>query len=409
VCAHDWIDRPEQLDALVDVLRDEPVYGIDTEFLRERTYYPRLALVQVSWAAGVTLVDPLAVDLMPFAAILNGPGLAILHAADQDLEVLETACGTVPARMFDTQVAAGFLGFSTPSLVTLAERVLGVRLSKGDRLTDWTMRPLTAAQRAYAASDVAHLLALHDALSRQLEETGRTSWVAEECEVLRLRPRGQSIPERAWWRLKDGRVLRGRDRLVAQELCAWRERRAQLEDKPVRFVLPDLAILAISQAKPKTFEDLAGARGIDGRYLKGGAGQEILDAVRHAITMSPSELVMPDPEEFDRRLRPALTLVSAWVAQLARDAKFDASLLATRADLIGFLRGDAGARLAQGWRAEVVGGAVKELVSGSAALAFEPTGTLVLEARSNDPVGIHLTPPSAPWTDEPGDDPSIDA
>lgn len=399
--AERWVATDADLEVAIDEIMAHPAYAIDTEFLRERTYYPRLALVQIAWPGGLVLIDPLATAMAPLARLLHSDRLAVFHAADQDLEVLEYACGAVPARMFDTQLAAGFLGFSTPSLVNLAERVLGVRLSKGDRLTDWTQRPLTVAQRAYAASDVTHLLTLHDLLVAELDAVGRTTWVEEEVEVLRRRPRGPQDPTRAWWRLKDGRVLKGADRLVGQELCAWRELTARQEDKPVRFVLPDLAVLAIAQARPSTTAALAAVRGIDGRFTKGAAAKQILDVVERASSMTADQLNLPEVEEFDRKLRPALTLISAWIAQLARDAKIDTSLLATRSDLVHFLRGDADARLRQGWRSEVVGHNVNLLVSGSAALAFEPAGTLVLEQRSNDPVGLDLAVPGVDWAEQP--------
>ncbi len=139
--SHRLIDEPEALRRLVAELAGAERYGLDTEFHRERTYFPHLALLQVAWPGGIALVDPLAVDVAPLAEVLAGPGLAVLHAADQDLEVLERACGRVPSRLFDTQLAAGFIGFSSPSLSSLVERVLGRRLEKGDQLTDWTRRP----------------------------------------------------------------------------------------------------------------------------------------------------------------------------------------------------------------------------------------------------------------------------
>jgi ribonuclease D len=395
--AASWVDDDDALDATIDAVLEHPEYAIDTEFLRERTYYPKLALVQIAWPGGLALIDPLAADPMRLQRLLCSDRLAVLHAADQDMEVLDHACGAIPARIFDTQVAAGFTGFSTPSLVSLVERILGVRLSKGDRLTDWTRRPLTAAQQDYAAHDVAFLLELRGELVGQLDSVSRTAWVEEECELLRSRPRGPAEPRKAWWRLKDGRVLRGADRLVAQELAAWREQRARSEDKPVRFVLPDLAILAIAQSKPATHEELASIRGLDGRYSKGRTGIELLELVARARDLPASELHVAEVEDFDRRLRPALTLVTAWVAQLARDALIDASLLATRGDIVSFLRGDAGARLDHGWRRDLVGEAVMQLVSGEAALAFDPGGTLRLEARSRRDLAPVVAVPAAPW------------
>ncbi len=145
---HQLVDTAEGFASVLDALRDEPAYAVDTEFHRERTYYPKLALVQIAWRDGLALVDPLAVDIAPLAEILDGPGVAVLHACDQDLEVLDLACGTIPAHLFDTQIAAGFVGMSMPSLSSLYERVLGIRVGKGDRLTDWLARPLNDAPAA---------------------------------------------------------------------------------------------------------------------------------------------------------------------------------------------------------------------------------------------------------------------
>jgi ribonuclease D len=380
-----WIDEQGALDAAVDEALAAAEYAFDTEFHRERTYYPNLALVQLAWADRLVLIDPYAVDLGPLRRLLEGPGLAVVHAADQDLEVLETAVGAVPSRLFDTQLAAGFLGMSTPSLTTLVERVLGRRLPKGDRLTDWTRRPLTPEQQSYAASDVEHLPAVRDYLVRELEARGRLAWAEQECETLLRRPRGSPDPETVWWKLKETRQLRGKARGIAQELAAWRERRAAELDVPPRFVLADMALASIAHRPPKSVEQLREVRGMDGRYLKGDAARHILDAVRRGEQLTSSELRLPATDDLDRTLRPAVTLVSAWVAQLAADLEIDAGLLATRADLVAFLRGEEEARLANGWRHGLVGEPVRLLVEGEAALAFDGDGELVLEARSRRP------------------------
>ncbi len=389
-----WVATAEGLAEAVAALVAEPAYAVDTEFHRERTYWPQLALVQLAWPGGLALVDPLAVDLAPLRRVLEGPGLAVLHAADQDLEVLERACGTVPARLFDTQVAAGFLGFSCPSLSNLAERLLGFRLAKGDRLTDWMQRPLTAGQRRYAAADVAHLLDLHAKLSRLLVECGRLDWAHEECEILRQRPHLPQEPESAWWRIKDSRSLRGPARGVAQEVAAWRERRAAALDKPARMVLPDLALLGVAHRMPEGLEALRDIRGLDGRHLRPPAAEELLAAVARGRNLPGRELRLPVTDELDRNLRPAVTLVSAWVAQLAQDLRIDTPLLATRADLVALLRGDEEARLGRGWRAGLVGDRVRQLVDGRAALAFRPgRGDLVLEARSGVELSVDVAVP----------------
>jgi ribonuclease D len=381
-----WVTDAAALDDLVARLVDQPRYALDTEFHRERTYFPQLALMQIAWREGneqhLVLVDPLAVDVTAFERLFASEALCVIHAAQQDLDVLTHAVGSVPARMFDTQLAAGFVGYGTPSLVALLQGEIGVSPPKGDRLTDWLRRPLTDSQCQYAAVDVEYLLELHERLVAQLAQANRLGWADDACEELRTRPISGSAPQDAWLRLKDARSLRPGARTVAQSLAAWRERRAMRVDIPVRQVLPDLAILGISQRAPANVKELAQARGVDDRHTRGGIAEEILEAVRAANGVTP-----PTPpasaDDLDRNLRPAVTLVSAWVAQLARDERLDPALLATRADIVAFLRGDDDARLRSGWRNELVGDGIRRLVGGEAGLTFDPQGRLRLHALSD--------------------------
>jgi ribonuclease D len=389
------VTTADGLERLVDEVAESEAYALDTEFHRERTYWAQVALVQVAWPGGVALIDPLAVGIGPLRRLLEGDGLLIAHAVDQDLEVLDRACGTRPRRLFDTQVAAGFLGHGSASLASLVHAFLGLRLPKADRLTDWQRRPLTDEQLAYAAADVAHLPDLAATLRQSLEARGRLEWVEEECEAVLARPAGPPEPERSWWRLRDSRSLRGPARGVAQEVAAWRERRAQELDQPARFVLPDLAMQAIAHSRPTTVVALRTVRGMDGRFLRGSAGSEILDAVARGARLDEADLVQPPVDEVPRESRPAVSLAAAWVAQLARDEEIDAASLATRSDLVAFLRGWPEARLARGWRARMVGAGVRRLVSGEAALAFDGKGNLILEARSHRPAG----PAGDEWPD----------
>lgn len=383
-----WIDDDAAFDDLLGELADVERFAVDTEFHRERSYYPRLALVQIAWGEGadhqIALVDPLALDFSGFRKILEGDALAIMHAAGQDLEVLSHACGTIPRRMFDTQLAAGFAGMSSPSLASLVDRFVGRRLPKGNRLTDWLTRPLGEAQRTYAASDVAYLIDLHDMLVDILTERGRVAWSEAECEVLRTRDRTAIEPESAWLRIKEARHLRGPARGVAREIAAWRERTAQRADQPVRFVLSDLALVSIAQRSPSSADDLDGIRGLDRRHLKEPNVSQLLEAVARGRRLDSDDIEPPNNQTraLDRSLRPAVTLVAAWVSQLARDEDLDPSLLATRADVEAFLRSDPSARLAVGWRNELLGEPIRRLVDGHAALAFEQGHGLVLERRS---------------------------
>ena len=381
-----WIDRQVDFDEIATTLLDQPRYALDTEFHRERTYYPKLALVQVAWRGDdgqqVALIDPLAVDVAEFDELFASESLCVIHAAQQDLDVLTHAVGSVPKRMFDTQLAAGFLGYGTPSLVSLLQGELGVTPAKGDRLTDWLRRPLTDSQRQYAAVDVEYLLEVHERLVAQLADVDRLAWADDACEELRTRPTSGSAPDDAWLRLKDARSLRPGARAVAQSVAAWRERRAMRTDTPVRQVLPDLAILGIAQRAPTTTKELSQARGVDERHSRGGLAEEILEAVR-AAKGAPAPSPPPSADDLDRSMRPAVTLVSAWVAQLARDERLDPALLATRSDIVSFLRGDDDARLASGWRNVLVGDGIRRLVAGEAGLTFDGQGRLRLTTVSD--------------------------
>jgi len=373
------------LMALCDELAGEAYYSVDTEFHTERTYWPKLALIQLGWADQVVLVDPLAVDPRPLGRLFAGPGTAVAHAAGQDIDVLRTACGEAPSSLFDTQIAAGFLGMSTPSLARLVEQVLGVVLPKTDQLSDWLHRPIPPGQLAYAEGDVRHLLDLHAAMVKQLGERGRLAWALEECAEALARQRRGVVPEEAWWKVGDVRRLTGRSRGVAQEVAAWRERRAAQLDRPRRSVLSDLAILTIAQRPPRHRPELEKLRGVDARHLAKGAGNEILEAVDRGRQLTPEQIRLPPDAPDTRASQAAVAVCTGLVRQIADELHFDQGLLATRADITQLVVGEP-SRLDSGWRGAIAGAPIRRLLSGDAAAAFEPDGRLVLEARSRTPI-----------------------
>lgn len=374
---HRWITSSADLSALVETAAAQPRYALDTEFHRERTYFPKLALVQIAVDDDIALVDPLRCDMSLLRGLFTSESVAVLHAAQQDLDVLHHSVGAVPTRMYDTQLAAGFLGYSTPSLVSLLQSELKVNAAKGDRLTDWLRRPLTEEQCQYAAADVAHLAALQDVLHAKLDSLGRVEWAAEAFGELLRKPVSGTDPDSAWTRLKDVRVLKPRARGVARAVAAWRERRAMATDTPVRQVLPDLAVLGVAQRQPRTVAELSQARGIDERHTRGSIAKELLEAVAIGAT-EEVQLPAPDGEDLERTMRPAVALVSAWVSEVARQERIDTALLATRHDLVAFLRNDADARLASGWRHDLLGDGIRRLVAGGAGLTFDGRGGLRL-------------------------------
>ena len=379
------ITEADRLEVLCDAVSGEEFYALDTEFHTERTYWPRLALIQLAWQDKVALVDPLAVDPAPLRRIFEGAGTAVAHAAGQDLDILRTACGVAPVRVFDTQVAAGFLGMSSPSLARLVDLVLGVSLAKGDQLSDWLHRPLPQSQLTYAAADVEHLLRLRAVMVDRLGQRGRLAWAIEECSLVLPGQRRHVVPEEAWWKVGDVRRLSGRSRGVAQEVAAWRERRAAEVDRPRRSVLSDLAILTIAQRPPRSRQELEKLRGVDTRSLAKGGASEILDAVERGRDLRPEDLRLP-PDAVESKASPvAVAVCAGLVRQIADELDFDQGLLATRSDIALLVVGEP-SRLDHGWRRDLAGHPIRRLLTGQVAAAFDD-GKLVIEARSHVPDG----------------------
>ncbi len=336
----------------------------------------------------MVLVDPLSVDVASLAAVVAGPAVMVGHACDQDLEIIRRTCGVLPGALFDTQIAAGFCGHSSASLASLVKAFVGKDLTKGDRLTDWQARPLTSSQLAYAASDVEHLLVLADTIAAELEATGRSGWVDQECASLLARCATQADARRAWWKLRDSRTLRGASRGVAQEVAAWRERRAATVDQPVRYVIPDLVVQAIAHRPPSTHEALNSMRGLDGRRLKSPVADEILEAVERGRKLPEEQILPPPSDEVPKEFRASVALMMAWIAQVAKNERIDPAAVATRSDVAAFLRDDPQCRLLDGWRGALLSGALRALRDGKGALTFDPAGSLRLEASSGTPLGL---------------------
>ena len=364
---------------LLDELVEADAYGLDAEFHGESSYWPRLAVLQVATATRVAVVDATVVDVRPFRKVLEGPGLMVGHAGDQDLVVLHRSTGAIPSRMLDTQIAAGFLGYGSPSLAKLVVELLGVRLEKAERMTDWFKRPLTDEQVSYAAADVVHLHDLRSAIEERLAARGRLDWAYEECERHR-RVREPDVLT-AWWRVKGARQLRGRGRGVAQEVAAWRERKAMVDDKPPRRVLADDVVLMLAERPPTSVRDFPRSRMFEVRRLQPAVVDELLAAVAKGLELPRGGLRLPPDVDLATHLQPLATLLTAWVAHQARELSIDSTLIATRADIEAFLRRLPGNPLEEGWRAELVGSSAGRIVAGEAAVAYDGKGKLVLVDR----------------------------
>ena len=374
------VDDQAGLISIVEGLSNSDIYAIDTEFHREKTYFAKLALIQLRWSDRLAIIDPLNLDLSVLSKIFHSNSVAVFHAGSQDLEILHRAAGAVPRSIFDTQIAAGFLGMRTPSLSSLHENLLGLKLTKGDRLTDWLQRPLKESQLQYAASDVRYLLELHQVLTERLIKFKRYEWA--EAEFVTFLEKRQKLidPKDAWQRIKEAKHLNKQARGVAQALAEWRELAAQKNDIPNRYIMSDLALVGIAQRKPTKLSDLKNIRGFDYAQYQKEKGQHLLKIVEMGLKAEPVPSLKSRKKSLPPEMRPAVTLLSAWLSQFATDQNIDPALLGSRSDIEELLRGESDSRLQVGWRHEEVGEQVDNLLKGKSSLSFE-NGRLMIESR----------------------------
>lgn len=366
------------LDELCARVRAAARIGLDTEFHAERTYAPRLMVVQLAFDDGAAIVDPVALsDLRPLALALTHTTV-VGHALQADLKIFADRFDLVPPRVFDTQIAAAFLGYGMQiSLGDLVRNICGVRLAKSQTVSDWSTRPLSARQLEYLVDDVAYLLPIYDELGPRLEVKGRYEWVYEECAELGDIERYRIDERRAYLRIPGAMRMSRRELGILNELVKLRDRVAHERDVPVRYILPDDVVAGLATLKPTRLEDLDQLRRLDGA-MKRQLGTVILNAVARAQALDESEL----PQRPARPAAPArdalVALLSAAIAEIARAEELPPSLLLPRASLerlareIPRDRGDFERTLAlQPWRLALVAEPLWRLCSGDAALKIE--------------------------------------
>jgi ribonuclease D len=370
------ITTTEELAAICARLRSEPFVTVDTEFMRERTYWPELCLVQLAGEREVAVVDALApgLDLAPLGELLADPAvLKVFHAARQDVEIFLLKFGSVPAPLFDTQVAAMVAGYGDQvSYDGLCRALAGAQIDKAHRFSDWSARPLSAAQIAYAAADVTHLRRIYLALDARLRHEGRLAWVAEEMAALAAPATYRQDPETAWERLRP-RTTNRRFLAVLRAVAAWREREAQRMNIPRQRLVKDETLLEIAATMPETPAELARARGISEGFAKGRLGAGLLAAVKagreapeEALPEAPKPRPSPPPS-------PALVaLLKVLLAAKSEEHHVAPRLIASSEDLERIAAGD-GAEVPalHGWRREVFGEAALALKAGRLALGVD--------------------------------------
>lgn len=366
------IDNQSVFEQYLDSAARATRYAIDTEFHRERTYYPDLALIQMRFLDAEktprgALIDPKALDLSPLTGLFGSDALALMHAPTQDFDVFEHEVGCLPSRFFDTQVAAGFLGFSSASLASLAQRYAKVSLSKGDRLSDWNRRPLSVSQKRYAYSDVEHLEQITDVMVHELSNRNRLDWVDSAFRELLSARRPPLDPYEAWRSISEGRTLDQPRRGALIELAAWRELKARELNLPPRRICGDIVLVCIAQRLPEREADFLEVRGFTkGRLMDPAVLLPLISAGRRR----PLPAAPPRNHSADQR---AVALISAYVAALALEQEIDRALLATREDIEMYLTGSS-TKLTSTWRTQLLGTTLDELADGTLALALAPSG-----------------------------------
>jgi ribonuclease D len=362
----------DELQELCAALTDETFVALDTEFMRDRTYYPKLCLIQLAGDKRHAAIDPLApgIDLAPLFGLLANPKvLKVFHAARQDIEIFWHLTGEIPQPLFDTQLAAMVCGYGEEvGYETLVAQLAKARIDKSSRFTDWARRPLSPQQLTYALADVTHLRVVYQRLRERLEQTGRRDWVAQELAELTSPAAYQQPPEDAWQRIK----LRSRDpRFLAlvQALAAWRERAAQRRDLPRNRVVRDDLLLEIAASRPTSLEDLAKLRRIS---LDRASAAGVIETVRAALALPEAALpkVAPPPK-LPRGLGPMVELLRVLLKLECEEHHVAQRLVANTADLEAIAAEDAPDVAAlRGWRYEVFGRAALALKQGKVGLVI---------------------------------------
>lgn len=371
MAAADYVDCAAALETCVRELQVHTVVAIDTEFIRERTYYPELCLIQIAAGETIWCIDTIAIDdLSPlFDALYDARRLKVIHSGRQDLEIFFNETGRVPQPLFDTQIAASLLG--RPDQIAyagLVAEIYSLELDKTSSRTNWAQRPLTQRQLDYAAADVLYLGGIKQHLEAEIEQKGRGSWLEEECSRLSDSSHYENDPAAAWRRVKGTAKLDPAQLARVGAIAAWRENRARVRNLPRGWVLKDDRIVALARAAPSSKTALLGVDGLAPGLIRR-YGEELLDVINGAAAGSgePNELQLPRLTDAGKSL---LQDLLAALRQCAEQQAVSAALIATRRDLEAAVCGRSELRLFEGWRNELFGSVVREAIASRAASAL---------------------------------------
>lgn len=348
-----WIDRSDELEALAQKLEPQSSIGVDTEFLRERTFFPKLCLLQLSAAGQIWCVDTLRVgSLQPLMPALTAAATSkLIHAARQDLEALYLSARQIVSPVFDTQIAAGCIGLKPQvGYAELVKTLLGVTIPKGQTRTDWSKRPLTREQLDYAADDVLYLNDIAIALSARLRELGREHWVREDCAALENREFYEPDPAQAWVRLRGIGQLAPAPRARAKTIAIWREQLARERDLPRAWILADAAIFSIAQANPRTPGELESVQPMNDRLAA-----TLLEALAAASHSDLTDLLPGQDSRPTAEQKSVLERLIKTVDARAAELQVSAEILAPRGELKALAMGRRDSAALSGWRLDEIG------------------------------------------------------
>lgn len=366
------------LKSFCETLKDVPFITVDTEFLRDRTYYARLCVIQVSGpdkkaAAIDVLSSEEEIDLAPLWALLADEKiLKVFHAARQDLEIILQLSGKMVHPLFDTQVAAMVCGYGEQvGYEALVADITREKMDKSSQFTDWARRPLTQKQIIYALNDVIHLVDVYLHLTKRLEKEGRIEWVKEEMEVLTSPSTYEMNPETAWERLKL-RSAKPRDLAVLKELSAWREQEAQRKDVPRSRILRDETLMDLGFQRPQSADELLRIRGISGDMANGRIGKVLIDVIAKGLAIPDDACPrLPQRTTISPRLAQVVEMLKMLLRIQSSEYHVAAKLIATSDDLEAFAENPQDGPLSHGWRHQVFGQAAQDMTSGKLALTME--------------------------------------
>jgi ribonuclease D len=380
-----YINTPEQLAVLCEQIKKEPWLALDTEFLREKTYYPKFCLLQIATPEWVACVDPIALtNLDSLFEVIYSPSIVkVFHSCRQDLEIFYQLTGKIPEPLFDTQIAAPLLGYQeNPGYAMLVSSLLNISLNKAHTRADWSKRPLLEAEIQYAADDVIYLCKIYQIMLQKLAELGRADWLERDFTELTDPDLYVVKPENAWLKIRGKNKLTGRQLSIVQSLAEWREKTAQAEDRPKSWLLRDELVFDLAKLQPETVNELANVRGINERVLNR-YGNELCRLITAAKSRAPIPLNEKGrPAKKTQQQEAILDILTALVRIRAEENLLNPIILATRKDLEVLLFNDDDCPLLHGWRFNMAGRELVGLLKGELLLGIESDKLAIIENKS---------------------------